>query len=217
VVVLQTVPAALQMVSFVAEHGLHAPLAWQAGDCGSPQLVSLMHLVHVCVSVSHSGRLSWQSELVLHATHASVAVLHTGVAPVHWALFPLEHCWQLPAFTPVVMQTGLVGSSQPPVGPSALQGVQAWIDVSQRGVLPEQFESLSQVTHRPVSVLQAGEGPPHWVLFVLEHWPHEPSGWQAGVSPLQSVSCWHGAQVSDVVSQIGVVPEHCVLLLPEHC
>jgi hypothetical protein len=76
----------------------------------------------------------------------------------------------------------------------------------------------------PVGVSQSGVVPPHCAVLLAEHCPHAPETWQAGVegegqarvapeplSPLQP------AHVADAVSQNGVVPEHCVEFVAEHC
>jgi hypothetical protein len=125
------------------------------------------------------------------------------------------HCWQLPAWAPLLMHTGLEGEVQPPPGPSPLQGAQTLL--THFGVAPEQFASVSHVTHWPVAVSHAGEAPPHWLKFVPEHWPQAPLDWQAGEVPPQLESLLQPVHASLVVSQTGLVPVHCVELLPEHC
>ena len=51
----------------------------------------------------------------------------------------------------------------------------------------------------------------HSVVFVVEHWPHAPDGWQAGVVPPHSLSPVQERQVCVVVLHTGVVPPHCAL------
>jgi hypothetical protein len=50
-------------------------------------------------------------------------------------------------------------------------------------------------------------------LFVAEHWPHAPDGWQAGVAPPQSASPAHARQVWVAVLQTGNVPPHSALVV----
>jgi hypothetical protein len=51
--------------------------------------------------------------------------------------------------------------------------------------------------------------PEHCVVFVAEHWPQAPDGWQAGAAPPHSLSPAQARQLCVVVLQTGVVPPHC--------
>ena len=53
--------------------------------------------------------------------------------------------------------------------------------------------------------------PVHRALFVAEHSPHAPVGWQAGVVPPHSPSPLQARQICAVRSQTGVAPPHCAL------
>jgi hypothetical protein len=83
--------------------------------------------------------------------------------------------------------------------------------VSQTGAVPPQFALDVQGTHVPVATLQAGVAPPHWLVFVSEHWPHAPLTWQAGALAGHSASAPHVRQVCVVPSHTGVAPLHWAL------
>ena len=82
-------------------------------------------------------------------------------------------------------------------------------------MLPLQSASAVQSRHVPVAVAQAGVVPVHCDLFVDEHTPHAPLGWQAGVLPPQSASAVQPRHVPEPVAHTGVAPEHFVLLVDE--
>jgi hypothetical protein len=50
--------------------------------------------------------------------------------------------------------------------------------------------------------------PTHAVATVVEHWPHAPLGWQAGVAPPHWASVAQPWQVCAVGSQTGAVAPH---------
>ena len=56
------------------------------------------------------------------------------------------------------------------------------------GVVPVQSALDAQVEQVPVVTSQCGDDPVHAVLFVAEHCPHCPDGWQAGSSTGQFAS-----------------------------
>jgi hypothetical protein len=72
-----------------------------------------------------------------------------------------------------------------------------------------------QPTQLPDGKSQTDVAPLQAVMFVLEHWPQAPVGWQAGVAPPQSPSPPQPRQAWLAPSQIGFVPEHCALLVHE--
>ena len=74
------------------------------------------------------------------------------------------------------------------------------------GVVPAQLALVRQATHAPVGTSQAGVAPPHAALFVAEHAPHEPVGWQAGALAPHSASTGHVRHVCVVPSHTGVPP-----------
>jgi hypothetical protein len=55
-------------------------------------------------------------------------------------------------------------------------------------------------------VKQRGVAPVHAALFVAEHWPHAPPGWQAGVAPPHSESPAQPRQAWKAGSQTGAEP-----------
>ena len=66
--------------------------------------------------------------------------------------------------------------------------------------------------HVPDAASHVETLPVHRVVFVVEHTPHAPLGWQAGVAPPHSASAvqaWHVCVPA--VSQTGLAPEHCAL------
>ena len=67
----------------------------------------------------------------------------------------------------------------------------------------------TQRTHVPVGAKQTGVAPPHASEFDVEHWPHAPLAWHAGVAPPHSPSPPHARQVCVAVLHTGVVPPHC--------
>lgn len=85
-VVLQAGVAPVHLVAFVPEHRPHAPVERHAGS-DDGQLASFTQGPQVCVVVLQTGALVEQFALATHATHTlgEAVVLHTGVAPEHWA------------------------------------------------------------------------------------------------------------------------------------
>ena len=65
-----------------------------------------------------------------------------------------------------------------------------------------------QPTHTPGPMSHAGVAPVHRLVSLVEHWPHAPPGWHAGVAPPQSTLPAHARQVWLTLSQIGVAPPH---------
>jgi hypothetical protein len=72
-----------------------------------------------------------------------------------------------------------------------------------------------QPTQVPAATSQVGVAPVQDVALVLEHAPHAPDGWHAGVAPPQSPSPAHGRQVCVVVLQMGFVPPHWAFVVHE--
>jgi hypothetical protein len=184
---------------FVAEHCAHAPLAWQAG-VDPPHSPSLAQARQVCVAVLQTGVVPPQFASDVQGTHVPADVRQAGVAPAHRVVFVAEHWPQ----APLPWQAGVaLGHSL-----SEPQARHAWVVVLQTGVVPPQVALLVHGTHVPVVVKQAGVAPEHCVVFVAEHWPHEPFGWQAGAEPGHCASLVHAWQTWVVVLQTGVEPPH---------
>jgi hypothetical protein len=97
----------------------------------------------------------------------------------------------------------------PPHSPSLAQARQVCVAVLQTGAVPPHWAFEVQGTQMPLVVKQAGVLPVHWVVFVAEHCPHAPDGWQAGVEPPHSASLPQPRQVCEPVLQTGVEPPHC--------
>jgi hypothetical protein len=97
------------------------------------------------------------------------------VAPEQAVALVAEHWPQ----APVGWQAGV----EPPHSPSPAQARQVCVAVLQTGAVPEHCALEVQGTQVPAAVKQAGVAPEHLVAFVAEHWPHDPSGWHAGVAP----------------------------------
>lgn len=72
---------------------------------------------------------------------------------------------------------------------------QTCVVVLQTGVVPPHWAFETQGTHVPVPAKQTGVAPKHRVVFVAEHWAHEPLGWQAGAVPPHWPSAVHAWQV----------------------
>jgi hypothetical protein len=79
------------------------------------------------------------------------------------------------------------------------------------GVVPLQSAAAVHCTHVPFAVLHTGVDPPHAAELPIEHCPHAPDGWQAGVLPPHSPSPEQPRQVRKAGSQTGVVPAQSVL------
>ena len=108
---------------------------------------------------SHTGVVPLQSALATQRTHVPVAVLQTGVAPVHWVALPAEHWPQ----APLGSQAGLV----PLHSLSPLHERQVRNAGSQMGVVPPQSALATQPTQLFVAVLQTGVAPAQ--LALLRH------------------------------------------------
>lgn len=84
------------------------------------------------------------------------------------------------------------------------------------GVMPAQSLFALHPTHDPLGVSHTCEPPVHCELFVAEHCPHAPEGWQAGVAPLQFESLVHPTQTW-LALQTGLLPLQSVLAVhPTH-
>jgi hypothetical protein len=222
--------APLHLVALVAEHWAQAPLPWQAG-------VALGHSAsepqarQAWVVVLHTGVAPPHCAFEIQGTQVAIGVKQTGVVPEHAVAFVAEH-W---AQAPLPWQAGVA----PPQSASPAQARQTCVVVLQTGVAPPHWTFDVQGTHVPLAVKQTGVAPEQAVALVVEHWPHAPPGWQAGVAPPQSASpaqarqtCvvvlqtgaepphWafdvQGTHVPLIVKQTGVAPEQAVALVPEH-
>jgi hypothetical protein len=192
----------VQEVEFEAEHWPQAPLGWQAGVM-PPHSPSPPQPRHAWKAGSQTGFVPLQSALARQDTQLPADTLHSGVAPVQAVALDAEHWPQ----APVGWQAGV----EPPHSLSPAQARQTCAATLQTGVVPPHSAFELQLTHVPVATLQAGIVPVHFVLFVAEHTPQAPEGWQAGVAPPQSPSPPQPRQVCEAPSQIGVVPQHCAV------
>lgn len=64
----------------------------------------------------------------------------------------------------------------PPQSASAAHARQVCVAPLQTGVAPAQSAFAMHVTQVPLAASHTGTEPPHKVLFVAEHTPHEPPG-----------------------------------------
>jgi hypothetical protein len=206
-VVLQTGVAPLQRLALVAEQTPQAPLGWQAGS-EPPHSLSPAQPRQAWFDGSHTGALALpQSALAKHATQVPCATSQIGVPPVHALALVLEH-WP---HAPEVWQAGV----PPPHSLSPLQARQTCAVVLHTGAEPLHCALAMQPTQVPDPTAQTGVAPPQTFALVLEHWPHAPEVWQAGVEPPQSPSRAQARQTRVPVSQIGVPAPHCALLTQE--
>ena len=74
---------------------------------------------------------------------------------------------------------------------------------SHTGVVPPHCASPASATQLPEAARQNGVAPVQRLVFVVEHCPHVPDGWQAGVDPPHSLSPLHPRQVWKAASQRG--------------
>jgi hypothetical protein len=79
------------------------------------------------------------------------------------------------------------------------------------GVVPLQSAAAVHCTHVPFAVLHTGVAPTHAVELPIEHCPHAPDDWQAGVLPPHSPSPEQPRQLRKAGSQTGVEPAQSVL------
>jgi hypothetical protein len=94
---------------------------------------------------------------------------------------------------------------------SIVQAPHLFMVVSQMGVVPEQLPSPVHWT-QTLALEQTGVPPTHWLALVAEHWAQAPPARQAGalaLFALHAASPVHAMHLFAVLSQIGVVPEHC--------
>ena len=89
-VVSQSGVVPLQAVVFVAEHGVHAPVAKQAG-VAPPHSESPAQARQVVSTISQTGLVPPHVAFDVHGTHVPVATLQAGVAPPHCLAFVSEH------------------------------------------------------------------------------------------------------------------------------
>jgi len=191
--------APLQRALFVAEHWPQAPLVWHAG-VAPPQSASAAQARQLCEVVSHTGVVPPHCASLRQATQDPALVRQSGVVPVHRAAFVAEH-WPQP---PLGWQAGVA----PPHSPSSAQPRQVWKVASHFGAAAGQSPSARQEAQLPLGAWQSGFAPVHRVVFVVEHWPQPPLGWQAGVAPPHSPSSVQARQVWAMTLQTGVTPPH---------
>jgi hypothetical protein len=78
------------LLALVAEHCAQAPDAWQAG-VDPPHSPSPPQARQTCVAVLHTGVVPLHWALEVQGTHVPVPVSQAGVAPVHLLVFVAEH------------------------------------------------------------------------------------------------------------------------------
>jgi hypothetical protein len=152
------------------------------------------------VVVSQTGVAPPQFASERQATQAPALTRQRGVAPVQSAVLVLEHWPQVPF--------GSQAGVEPPHSASLEQPRQLWKVASQRGEAVGQSASARQETQLPAETRQSGFVPVHWAVLLVEHWPHDPPGWQAGVAPPHSESPAQARQTWAATLQTGVEPPH---------
>lgn len=136
--------------------------------------------------------------MTTQATQVAVAGSHTPAAPPHLVVFVGEHT----PHVPLGWQAGVAAGHSA----SLWQPRQTWVVVLHTGVAPLQVALEVQATQVPAAASQEGVAPEHFAVFVAEHAPHEPFGWQAGAEAPHSASPLQGAHACVVVLHTGVVP-----------
>jgi hypothetical protein len=192
----------LQADAFVPEHCAQAPLAWHAG-VAPPHSPSLAQARQLWVAVLQTGVVLPHCAFDVQGTQVAVGVLQTGVAPLQSVPLVAEHWPQ----APLAWHAGV----EPPHSPSPPQARQVWVPPSQTGAFPEQSALATQRTQLPALARQTGVAPVQSNELPAEHWPHEPPGWQAGVTPPHSLSPPQARQVRNDGSQTGVDPPQSAL------
>jgi hypothetical protein len=135
--------APVHWVLFVAEHCVHAPLAWQAGVV-PPHSPSPAQARHACVVVSHTGFMPPQLTLLVQDTQVPPPISQAGVGLTHAVALLAEHWPQAPdAWHAGAEAFNIVHS------PSAPQARQVWLVPSQTGVVPPHSAPETQLTHVP--------------------------------------------------------------------
>ena len=205
---MQTGVVPPHLVTFVAEHCPHDPVAWQAG-VAPPQSTSPAHGRHVCVAVLHTGVAPPQFPFETQLTQVREATSHTEVAPPQRLAFVAEHCPQAPE--------GSHAGLAPLQSTSPAHARHTCVAVLQTGVAPPHWASGRIEAQVPDAALQIGVAPVHSVLLEAEQTPHAPDGSHAGLAPLQSTSPVHARHTPVAALQIGFVPPHALAFVAEHC
>ena len=109
----------------------------------------------------HTGVAPPHWALERHGTHVPVAVRQTGVAPPHALAFVAEH-WP---HAPDDWQAGVA----PPHSLSPPQPRQVCVLRLQTGVVPPHCAFDTHGTHEPIAVKQTGVAPLQALAFVAEH------------------------------------------------
>jgi hypothetical protein len=78
--------------------------------------------------------------------------------------------------------------------------------------------SVVSATHFPARWSHVGVAPTQALLLCAEHWPQEPSGWQADLpgTAAQSPSPLQPTQIPEPLSQTGVLPAQADASVAEH-
>jgi hypothetical protein len=148
------------------------------------------------------GRVPLQSVLATHSTQASAVVSHTLPAAAHTPGLPEEQGRQ----TPPAAQTGAAA----PQSPSVTHARHVCVVPLHTGVAPLQSAEARHAAQTPPVVSHSGVGPVHAVLFVAEHAPQVPFGWQAAAEPPHSPSATQPRHTCVVPSHTGLAAWHCV-------
>jgi hypothetical protein len=134
------------------------------------------------------------------ATHSPVAISQSEVAPEQAAWFVCEHG----AHVPLGWQASAPACPAHPL--SSTHGTQVCVVASHAGVATATQSAFDKhPTQTPVMLSQSAVSPVQSAVFVVEHWPHWPEGWHAGVPacPVQPVSSLQPTHVFVVRSQVG--------------
>jgi hypothetical protein len=187
--------------------GLPAPQAWQAPfapqtGAAAPHSASVVHAWQVWLAPSQTGVAPEQSALATHATHLPPATSQSGVAPVQAVVLVAEHAPQAPDGSHACPPAAPAQSASP------VQPRQTCVVSSQTGLTPAHVALVTHPMQTPRGTSQTAVAPAQAVMFVAEHAPQAPDGWQAGVAPPQSASPVHPRHVFVPASQTGFEPPH---------
>lgn len=206
--------------SALAEHSTHSPVARL--HLGAPPVVQAASEVQgatqLCLRGSHRGVVPEQSACERHCTQLLSSRSQNGVAPPQSAVE--RHCTHL-----LFEQRGW------PVGQSALVEhstqtllLQLWLllqsavvrhsaqtrPAEQKGLFPPHWASVTQGTHRPLAVSQAGVGAAHIASAVHAGTQRFDAAQTCPCAQLPAVM--HSTQLLVDRSHAGVAPEHWLSL-----
>jgi hypothetical protein len=198
-VVSQSGVAAPQRLVSIVVHCAHAPVDRHTGNAGS-QSALVRHTRHEWAVGSQMGRVPEQSPFERHSTQVLDVGSQTSCAAVQALASPAPQTTQ----APVAAQTDAAA----PHSASAPQARQTCAVESQTGVAPPQSADVTHETQIPPAVSHNEVAPAQAAVFVAEHAPQAPDGWQA-VSPAvpQSPSATQPRQACVTPSQTGEVAD----------